>query len=157
LTVTTTADVDPVNACSNPSFTSIPNPLSLREAVCIANNSAPDTTTINVPAGTYDLVGNTDAETGQLLVDTSGTGYSLTISGTGTASNTIIQQTDGVDRILVGDYAFFSGNNPITIENLTLQNGTCTNSNSNYLCDDGGGAALVGGESGRQPRLGRRA
>ena len=139
LNVTTTADNDPNNNCTT-SSTSVPSPLSLRAAVCIANNSAPDTTTINVPSGTYDL---TSLETGELQQGT-GNPYSFTINGTGTASNTLIQQTDDHDRILEEDYAF-TGNNPITIENVTLQLATCTTGTD---CDDGGGAVLAGGQPG---------
>jgi hypothetical protein len=61
LNVTTTTDEDPTDICGS-SSTTIPSPLSLREAVCIANNNA-ETATINVPAGTYDL---TSLETGEL-------------------------------------------------------------------------------------------
>src|SRR4051794_41025265 len=56
LTVTTTADVA-ANAgdCGN-SSTSVPSPLSLREATCIANNyGSSQSVTINVPPGTYVL------------------------------------------------------------------------------------------------------
>ena len=143
LNVNSAGDTDSISACSNSSVTSIPMTLTLREAVCLANNIAM-TTTINVPAGTYVLGDSTDAGTGQLLVDTSGSGYSLSIIGEGTAANTIIEQGDGFDRILLGDY-YFGGGNPITIENVTLQNGKCTSGNS---CDDGGGAVLVGGMPG---------
>src|ERR1700733_14695993 len=54
--VNTTADIDTVNACAtNSSVTTPPSTLSLREAVCVANNNGASTVTINVPAGTYDL------------------------------------------------------------------------------------------------------
>ncbi len=141
LNVTTTADIDTTDVCSSNS-TTIPNPLSLRAAVCIANNSAPDTATINLPSGTYDLVGNTDAGTGELEVGPSGNPYSLTINGTGTSSNTIIQQTDGKDRIIEQD-PFLAGGFPITIENVTVQGGDCTASGQD--CSYGGGFMLAGG------------
>jgi hypothetical protein len=140
LNVNTTADIDTINACTT-STTSIPTTLSLREAVCLANNFAPDTTTINLPSGTYDL---TSLETGELQIETSGTGYSLTINGTGTAANTIIQQTDGKDRIFEVDFAL-AGNNPLTIQNVTLTGGNCTNEGD---CGFGGGAILAGGFTG---------
>jgi hypothetical protein len=140
LNVNTTADIDTINACTT-NTTSIPSTLSLREAVCLANNYAPDTATINIPAGTYDLA---SVETGELQIETSGTAYSLTINGTGTASNTIIQQTDGKDRIFEEDYAL-AGSNPVTIENLTLAAGNCTTGTD---CEYGGGAVLAGGIAG---------
>jgi hypothetical protein len=140
LNVNTTADIDSINACTTNTMT-IPSTLSLREAVCLANNFA-ETATINVPAGTYDL---TSLETGELRAQT-GAPYSLTINGTGTASTTIIQQTDGVDRILEEDYAL-EGNNPMTIENVTLTGGNCTNTSTND-CDDGGGAVIAGATAG---------
>jgi len=136
LNVNTTADIDTINACTT-STTSIPSTLSLREAVCLANNLAPDTTTINLPAGTYSL---TSLETGELQVG-GASGYSLTINGTGTVSTTIIQQTDGHDRIFEEDFTF-AGSNPLTIQNVTLQGGDCTTGTD---CQFGGGAILAGG------------
>jgi hypothetical protein len=145
LNVNTTADIDSIDACTT-TTTSIPSTLSLREAVCIANNSAPDTTTINVPAGTYDLA---NFETGELRIETAGGAsgpYSLTINGTGTVADTIIQQTDGVDRIFEEDYAL-AGSNPVTIENVTIAGGDCTNDTTND-CGDGGGAIIAGAIAG---------
>jgi hypothetical protein len=136
LNVNTTADIDTINACTT-STTTIPPTLSLREAVCLANNLAPDTTTINLPAGTYSL---TSLETGELQVG-GASGYSLTINGTGTVSTTIIQQTDGHDRIFEEDFTF-AGSNPLTIQNVTLQGGNCTTGTD---CQFGGGAILAGG------------
>ena len=108
----------------------------MREAVCLANNLAPDTATINLPAGTYDL---TSLETGELQQGT-GNSYSLSIVGAST-SNTLIQQTDGHDRILEEDL-FVQGNNPVAISNVTMQLGTCTTGTD---CTFGGGAILAGG------------
>src|SRR5690242_14817957 len=56
LTVSSTADIA-ANAgdCGNTS-TTVPSPLSLREATCIANNYGnTQPVTINVPAGTYTV------------------------------------------------------------------------------------------------------
>jgi hypothetical protein len=145
LNVNTTADIDTVNACTT-STTTVPSTLSLREAVCIANNSAPDTATINIGAGTYDL---TSLETGELQVGT-GSAYSLSIISSGTSSNTIIQQTDGHDRIIEQD-PNFSGDVNITIENVTVQLGTC--SASGIDCSDGGGFLLGGGPNGAPDNL----
>jgi trimeric autotransporter adhesin len=145
-TVTTTADEDDAGACNSTSVTSgtgSDGVLSLREAICEANNNAPSTSTIDIGPGTYDL---TSLETGELRVDTSGTGYTLSISGTGTAANTIIRQTDGVDRILEEDYAL-GAHNPLSISNVTLTGGNCTNTTTND-CGFGGGAILAGGLAG---------
>ncbi len=138
LNVNTTADIDSINACTT-STTSIPSTLSLREAVCLANNLAPDTATINLPAGTYDL---TSLETGELQQGT-GNSYSLSIVGA-SVSNTLIQQTDGHDRILEEDFAL-SGNNPVAISNVTMDLASCTTGTD---CSFGGGAILAGGVSG---------
>jgi Divergent InlB B-repeat domain/Abnormal spindle-like microcephaly-assoc'd, ASPM-SPD-2-Hydin len=138
LNVNTTADIDTISACTT-STTSIPTTLSLREAVCLANNLAPDTTTINLPAGTYDL---TSLETGELQQGT-GNSYSLSIVGA-VASNTIIQQTDGHDRILEEDFVL-NGNNPVAISNVTMDLGSCKTGTD---CSFGGGAILAGGVSG---------
>lgn len=140
-TVTTTADIDPTDICGS-SSTTVPSPLSLREAICLANNNAPSSSTINIPSGTYDL---TSLETGELQIETSGTGYSLSIIGAG-ASSTIIQQTDGKDRIFEEDFAL-AGSNPLTIENVTLAGGNCSNTSTND-CGFGGGAVIAGGLAG---------
>jgi hypothetical protein len=139
LTVNTVADIDTTGVCTSNS-TAVPNPLSLRAAVCIANNSAPATSTINIFAGTFDL---TSFETGELQVDPTGSGYSLTINSTGTSANTLIQQTDGHDRVFEID-VFALGNMNVTFENVTLQGGTCTTGQD---CTYGGAAILDGGST----------
>jgi hypothetical protein len=136
--VNTTADIDTVNACTT-NVTSPPSTLSLREAVCVANNNANDTITINVPAGTYDL---TSLETGELLL---GNGSPVNISIVGAGQNsTIIQQTDGHDRVFEQD-PLFNGNTPVSLSNLTIQLGTC---NTGQDCGFGGGGMLGIGNSG---------
>ncbi len=136
--VNTTADIDTVNACTT-NVTSPPSTLSLREAVCVANNNANDTITINVPAGTYSL---TSLETGELLL---GNGSSVNISIVGAGQNsTIIQQTDGHDRVFEQD-PLFNGNTPISISNLTIQLGTCSTGQD---CGFGGGGMLGIGNTG---------
>jgi len=142
-TVTTTADEDDAGACTNTSVTSGTGGdgvLSLREAICEANNNAPSTSTINIGNGTYSL---TSLETGELQVDTR-VGYNLTINGTGTAAGTVIQQTDGHDRIFEADFAL-TGNNPFTIQNVTLHGGNCTTGTD---CNFSGGAILAGSFTG---------
>jgi hypothetical protein len=146
--VTTNADEDDVLACVSPFNASGPGPdgvLSLREAVCEANNQAANPSTVNVPSGTYSLSLHTGGETGELQQGT-GTAYNLTINGTGTAADTIIQQTDGVDRILEEDYALV-GNNPVTIQNVTMTGGNCSNLSPGD-CGDGGGAIIAGAIAG---------
>ncbi len=151
LNVNTTADIDSVNACAqNSAVTSPPATLSLREAVCIANNNGAGTYTINLPAGTYDLAISTFGGNGSLY--SSGelqvgiqSGNNITISGAGQTS-TIIQQTNGKDRIIEQDETF-AGNIPITIQNLTLALGDCTDA-SGLDCTDNGGGAILGGGTG---------
>src|SRR4051794_15662816 len=54
LNVTTTADVAANFGVCGSSSTTTPSPLSLREAVCLANNLG-GTVTINIPAGHYNI------------------------------------------------------------------------------------------------------
>jgi len=143
LNVNTTADIDSTGVCTSTS-TTVPSPLSLRAAVCLANNNAA-AATINVPTGTYSL---TSLETGELRQGVNGLGvsvsYSLTINGTGTG--VLIQQTDGVDRIFEEDFKL-NGNNPVTIQNVIISGGHCSNITTND-CQFGGGAIIAGGEPG---------
>ena len=137
LNVNTTADLDTVNACTT-NVTSPPSILSLREATCIANNVG-GTDVINLPAGTYDL---TSLETGELLL---GNGSSVNISIVGAGQNsTIIQQTDGHDRIFEQD-PILNGNTPVSISNLTVSLGSCTTGQD---CGFGGGGMLGIGDAG---------
>jgi len=136
--VTTTADIDPGNICGGTS-TTVPSPLSLREAVCLANNSGAVTSTINVPAGTYSL---TSLDTGELQIGVT-PGSSISVVGVG-ASTTIIQQTDGHDRVFEQD-APFNGGVVVSISGVTIQNGDCT---SGTDCGYGGGGMLGLGQTG---------
>jgi hypothetical protein len=147
--VNTTADIDTVDACAqNSTVTSSTGTLSLREAVCEANNSGAATSVINLPAGTYDLAISTFGgsgsaySSGELQVGIQ-SGNNITISGAG-QGNTIIQQTNGHDRIIEQD-ELFVGNTPVTVENLTLQLGVCSDANGLDCADNGGGAILGGG------------
>jgi len=142
--VNTTADEDSIGACTNASVTSVPTTLSLREAVCLASNNSPGTFVINLPEGTYQL---TSLDGGELLTQTGATGENLSIVGADEAT-TIIQQTDGTDRILAQDYTL-SGSDPVAISDLTMSNGLCNNDNDAAVeCGYGGGAILGGGEAG---------
>lgn len=151
LNVNTTADIDSVNACAtNSTVTSPPATLSLREAVCIANNNGAGTYTINVPAGTYDLAISTfggygsASSSGELQVGIM-SGTDITISGAGQTS-TIIQQTNGKDRLIEQD-ELVENNIPVTIQNLTLALGLCSDA-SGLDCADNGGGAILGGAPG---------
>ena len=149
--VNTTADIDSVNACAtNSTVTTPPSTLSLREAVCIANNNGASTVTINVPAGTYDLAistfgGSGSASSSPELQVGIQNGNNITISGAG-AGSTLIQQTATGSRIIEADQEL-NGNMPLAIQNLSLQSGNCTDSGLDCL-NNGGGAILAGGVTG---------
>ncbi len=135
--VNTPVDEDNLGACTDTTITNQTETggvLSLREAVCEANNNGAATDIINVQAGTYEL---TSLETGELQLGAPDGGAIISIVGAG-ASTTIIQQTDGVDRIIEQDFPL-AGSNPLTISNLTLSGGSCTTGTD---CTYGGGAIL---------------
>jgi len=149
--VNTTADIDSVGACTtNSTVTSTTGTLSLREAVCEANNSGAATSVINLPAGTYDLAistfgGKNSASSSPELQVGIQSGNNITISEAGQGS-TIIQQTVSGSRIIEADQEL-NGSQPLAIQNLTLQLGNCTDSGLDCL-DNGGGAILAGGATG---------
>jgi hypothetical protein len=149
LNVNTTADLDTVNACAaNSTVTTAPPTLSLRDAVCIANNNGPSTVTINLPAGTYDLAISTFGGNGSLYSSAElqvgiQSGNNITISGAG-ASSTIIQQTNGKDRVIEADEEL-NGNQPLVIQNVAIQLGTCTDLGLDCDFGGGGGGILAGG------------
>jgi len=134
-TVTTTTDEDDAGACSGGSGTGPDGHLSLREAICEANNTG-GTSTITVPAGTFSLgaVG-----TGELQAGIN-PGTNITITGNG-AGSTIIQQTDNVDRVVEVD-PNYSGSITVAFQNLTMSSGKPT---SGIDAGFGGGAVLGGG------------
>jgi len=132
--VNTTADTDPQNACTNNTIlpADLHGSISLRTAVCAADNYGNrGVVTINVPAGTYQL---TSLDTRELQVGVV-PGSNISIIGTVNASNTIIQQTDGVSRVFNFD--------PNMVGNVTgaLSNITVTGGNAQSL---GGGGMLAG-------------
>jgi len=101
---------------------------SLRAAIEEANaSSAP--TTINLPAGTYNLT------LGALDVAPNGS-RTIVINGSGPAS-TIIQQTDTVNRVMAIDYSVM-GNTNVTLSGVTLTGGSDT-------IDHYGGAGILAG------------
>ena len=151
--VTTVNDEDDAGACpSGSTITSGPGAdglLSLREAVCEANNGGAGASVVNVPAGTYPLSISTFGgsgsvyESGEIQVGNSA-GANLSIVGTGTSSNTIISQTNGVDRVFEQDQPLV-GNVAVSLSNVTLTGGTPTTGLDAAL---GGGAILGGGAAG---------
>jgi hypothetical protein len=151
--VTTNNDEDDAGACPTSStVTSGAGPdgvLSLREAVCEANNNGSVTSLISVPSGTYSL--SISAYGGSGSVDASGelqlgtiAGANIAIVGMGTPANTIIDQTDGVDRVLEQDQPL-AGSIAVSVSNLMLTGGTPT---TGVDAAYGGGAILGGGNSG---------
>lgn len=132
LTVNTTTDQDQSGACSNASVTVPPNPLSLRAALCVADNMHGSNVVI-VPAGTYQLT------LGELKAGfTSGT--SLTIVGAGAGSTRIVGDVNG-GRVLEVD-PFLVGGVTVSIDGVTITGGH----DSTY-----GGAGIIGGKLGASP------
>jgi hypothetical protein len=130
LTVTTTADVSTTTgACGSAAIVVAADPLSLREATCLANNlftSTGDSVVINLPAGTYNLVN------GVLKVGTPQNSV-VTIAGAGAASTII----DGgnLGRIISAD-SNFVGSVSLTLSGITFTHG---------LSNVNGGGAIIGG------------
>jgi hypothetical protein len=127
LTVTTTADIAANSGDCGNSSTTVPSPLSLREATCIANNYGnTQAVTINVPSGTYTLT------SGELQLNKV-SGSNVTLTGAGSASTII----DGnhTSRVLDLDPSVVGGVTT-AISGVTIRNGR-----------DGtfGGAGLIAG------------
>jgi hypothetical protein len=132
--VNTTADTDQQSACANKTIMpkDLRGMISLRTAVCAANNyGTMGPVTINVPAGTYHL---TSLDTGELQVGLV-PGSDISIIGTGTAATTIIQQTDGIDRVFNFDPNLV-GSVRGAVSNVTVTGGSATSL--------GGGGMLAG-------------
>jgi hypothetical protein len=123
----------------------------------VANNTGSGNYTINVPEGTYQLnistfAGNGTASSSGLSPTAAGelqsgtkSGTNITIVGLGpTPATTIIEQTDGVDRVIEQD-PLGNGSMPLTIENMTLTGGNCS---TGLDCAFSGGALLTGGYTG---------
>jgi hypothetical protein len=146
--VNTTADTDGQAACTNTAVlaSSLTGSISLRTAICAANNSfaagSTGLVTISLPAGTYTL---TSLDTGELQPGISGgnSGCNITLIGAG-ATTTIIQQGDGIDRVFDID-PNAAGNCTMSISNVTIQNGQ--NNNANNFSVDGGGGMIDGSGS----------
>ena len=107
---------------------------SLRAAIEEANTSGTPTT-INVPAGTFNV------SLGELSVAPNG-GRTITISGAG-AANTIINQTDGTNRVFNIDWNS-AGSTNVTISGVTIQGG-------HDIADTFGGAGILAGSVSSTP------
>ena len=135
-----TIDVDRTDDVAAASLCTVaPNDCSLRGAIILANASPG--TTINVPAGTYQLItpgaGEQFAATGDLDVRATGT----SIVGAGAAS-TVIQQTVS-DRVLEvnpgGALAGFS----FSISGVTIKGGNLLTGSGGGMVSAGSGATLT--------------
>ncbi|WP_308466516.1 beta strand repeat-containing protein [Rathayibacter soli] len=123
LTVTSTADA----AVANCSTTTVaPTPLTLRAALCVANNTS-GAVQVNVPSGGYHLAA------GALVIGTN-TGADITVTG---AAGTIITG-DGSHQVMTLDPNLVGGV-AVTIDTVTLTGGV-----DNLY----GGGAIIGGAAG---------
>jgi hypothetical protein len=130
LNVSTTTDTSQAaGACSNTGLETPPSPLSLREAVCLANNIGGEVN-INLPAGTYKLAN------GELKI---GTHSGQTVNLTGAASASTVIDAQHLSRVIDIDSALTSGIKTV-FTGVTIANGK----------DDtfGGAGILDGYESG---------
>jgi hypothetical protein len=168
LTVTSTADVAAnTGACGNSSIVTVPSPLSLREAVCLANNFG-GTVTINVPSGTYDL---TNGELAIGLVS----GQNVSLLGAGAGTTTIdagghsrvldfdpnlvggvagtvsgVTITGGADSVFGGAGIIAGSASATTADSLTVTNSVITGNHANGSTPNqtnipGGGVQFIGG------------
>ena len=127
-TVTTVNDSHATNPGSSPLDGN--GNVSLRSAIEAANAEA-GATTINVPPGIYNLAD------GELELATNA-GKNITIQSLGgNAANTIIDQTNGVDRVLNIDTNSL-GNDVVTLSGLTIEGG-------HDRTDLDGGAGILAG------------
>ncbi len=110
-TVTITTDTHAVTPASSPNDSG--GQISLRSAIEAANAQA-GATTINLPAGTYNLT------LGELSVAPSG-GKTNTFSGAG-AATTIVNQADPTNRVFNIDFNSV-GRTLVTISGITIQGG----------------------------------
>ena len=124
-TVTTTDDTaTDAGPCASSTSTTVPSPLSLREAVCLANNTG-GTSTITLPTGTLSLTNGT-------LVLGTKTGQNTSVTGVTGTVITASARAFSLDPAKVGG---------VTVSLSTLSvTGTAS--------DGSGGAAILGG-SGR--------
>jgi hypothetical protein len=112
--------------------------LSLREAICEANNSGAGPHVINLPAGTYTL----SQAAGELPVSPGGN-QTITISGAGSGSTTVQATNTGCPSVSTCNNRVFDldpnlvGGVNVTIQNLTIAHGRTS--------DSIGGAGIISG------------
>ena len=168
--VTTTSDIGPnAGACGNPTILTPPNPgaLSLREAVCLANNNG-GVSTVNIAAGLYALA------SGPLLVGVN-PGQDVSLRGAGSALTTIsaggnsqvlvfdlnlvggiaglvagVTVTGGADSTTGGAGIIAGSGNSVQPDSLVILNSTITGNHANAsdagaTDQPGGGVQFVGG------------
>jgi hypothetical protein len=134
-TVNTTNDTHAVTAGTSANDSG--GHISVRSAIEAANAQA-GATTINVPPGTYNLT------FGELDVATNA-GKTITILASGgNAANTIINQTNGTDRVFNIDPNSV-GSDTVTISGLTIQGG-------HDKTDIAGGAGILAGSITATPK-----
>lgn len=126
LTVTSAIDGDDNGACDSPSVVQTSQPVTLRNALCVANNIG-GAVSLDVPAATYEL------SLGPLDVGTQ-PGSVITISGAGTASTVI--DGNGAQALVLDPHIL--GGVSVTLESLTIRNG----SDNTF-----GGGAIIGGSA----------
>ncbi|MGW8482658.1 putative Ig domain-containing protein [Microbacterium sp. NPDC055903] len=124
LTVTTTTDADANDACTDASVTTPANPVTLRNALCVASNAG-GSSTITVPAGEYAL---TD---GALVFGTQ-PGTSLVLEATGGRAEIV---GDGSAQLLTLDPDLVGGI-AVEIDGFSFRDGR----DALY-----GGGAIIGG------------
>ncbi len=124
LTVTTTADGDANGACTTASVTTTATPVTLRNALCVANNTG-GVSTVSVPGGTYTL---TD---GALVIGTRA-GTDVTLDSIGSRAEIV---GDGSSQILTLDPGIV-GDIAVEIDGFTFRGGRD---------DVFGGGAIIGG------------
>ncbi|GAA2448503.1 beta strand repeat-containing protein [Agromyces soli] len=126
ITVTTTADGDTNNACGNDTVTTTADPVTLRNAFCVANNLG-GAQQISVPAGDYQLGAG-----GALKLGTA-PGADITVTGPSSGEAAIIG--NGSTQLLSVDPEV-GGGVSVTLERLTFRGGRDA--------EFGGGAIIAG-------------
>ncbi len=170
LNVTTTADIAAnANACGNPATKTPASPLSLREAVCLANNIGGEVN-IEIPAGEYKL------ENGELRAGFTA-GQTINFTGAGAASTIINGQnqsrvinldektvgkidstitgltvtggndsTFGGGGIIAGAAELGAGIDTLTIRSCTIRNNVANAAKKTTTNKPGGGVAMAAGK-----------
>ncbi len=134
-TVNITTDSHAVSAGASPNDSA--GHISVRSAIEAANAQA-GATTINIPPATYSL------SLGELDVATNG-GKTITIQASGgNAANTILNQTDGINRVFNIDPNSL-GTNTVTISGVSIQGG-------HDQVDIFGGAGILAGSVTNTPK-----